>query len=159
MANPKLSAGDPVPAFQADADNGEQVSNESLRGSKYVLYFYPKDDTPGCTKEACDFRDNMWRLESAGFKVLGVSPDSLKSHEKFRAKYELNFPLLADPDHELAKAFGVWREKTNYGKTYIGLVRSTFVVDEAGELVHVFDNVRAKGHVDRVLRDLGLSES
>ncbi len=154
MANPKLSAGDDVPAFELQSDTEGTVSSESLRGTKYVLYFYPKDDTPGCTTEACDFRDNMGRLESAGYRVFGVSPDSVKSHEKFRSKYDLTFPLLADPDHEAAEAFGVWREKQNYGKTYTGLVRSTFVVDEDGKLAHVFDNVRAKGHVERVLRDI-----
>lgn len=154
MANPKLSVGDPVPAFELEADDGQTVSAKSLQGSKYVLYFYPKDDTPGCTTEACDFRDNMARLQGAGYRVFGVSPDSLKSHGKFRDKYELNFPLLADPDHVAAEAFGVWREKQNYGKTYLGLVRSTFVVDADGTLSHVYDNVKAKGHVERVLKDV-----
>ncbi len=154
MANPNLEAGDTVPAFQADGHDGENVSDKSLRGSRYVLYFYPKDDTPGCTTQACDFRDNMARLQGAGYTVLGVSPDSLKSHEKFSSKYELNFPLLADPDHAVAEAFGVWREKKNYGRTYMGIVRSTFVVDEAGTLTHVYDNVKAKGHVDRVLSEV-----
>lgn len=154
MANPKLSAGDAVPAFSGESTNGDTVTNETLLGSKYVLYFYPKDDTPGCTTEACDFRDNMARLEGEGFTVFGVSPDSLKSHDKFQTKYELNFPLLSDPDKKIAEAFAVFREKKNYGKTYMGIVRSTFVVDAEGKLTHVFDNVRAKGHVDRVLREV-----
>lgn len=158
MANPKLSVGDAVPSFEANADDGETYSSESLRGSKYVLYFYPKDDTPGCTTEACDFRDNMARLEGAGYKVLGVSPDSVKSHDKFRSKYELNFPLLSDPDHDVAEAFAVWREKKNYGRTYQGIVRSTFVVDEDGKLTQVYDNVKAKGHVDRVLSEVGAAD-
>jgi len=130
------------------------VSAASLRGTRYVLYFYPKDDTPGCTKEACDFRDNMARLQGAAYEVFGVSPDDLASHEKFRGKYDLNFALLADPDHEVADAFGVWREKSNYGKKFMGIVRSTFVVDEDGHISHLYDNVKATGHVDRVLRDL-----
>lgn len=154
MANPNLSVGDRVPAFTADSVTGVPVSNESLLGTKYVLYFYPKDDTPGCTTEACDFRDNIGRLEGAGYRVFGISPDSLASHEKFRTKYDLPFELLSDEDHAVAEAFSVWREKTNYGKTYVGLVRSTFLVDEDGVLTHVYDNVRAKGHVERVLRDL-----
>lgn len=154
MANPNLTVGESVPAFEAPADNGETYSNESLLGTNYVLYFYPKDNTPGCTTEACDFRDNMARLEGAGYTVIGVSPDSIKSHTKFRDKYDLNFPLLADPDHSVAEAFGVWREKKNYGKVYMGIVRSTFVIDGNGKLTHVFDNVKAKGHVDRVLTEV-----
>ena len=152
--NPKLSVGDDVPAFELDSDSDGKVSADDLKGSKYVLYFYPKDDTPGCTTEACDFRDNMARLEGEGYRVFGVSPDSVESHEKFRGKYDLNFPLLADPDHDVAEAFGVWREKKNYGKTYTGIVRSTFLVDEDGKLEKIYDNVRAKGHVERILREL-----
>jgi peroxiredoxin Q/BCP len=153
--NPKLSEGDAVPAFELESDNEGTVSADSLKGSKYVLYFYPKDDTPGCTTEACDFRDNIARLTGYGYKVYGVSPDTVKSHEKFRGKYDLNFPLLADPDHEVAEAFGIWREKKNYGKTYTGLVRSTFLIDEEGKLEKIYDNVRAKGHVERIVRELG----
>lgn len=154
MPNPKLEVGSKVPEFSLQSDGGETVSADSLKGSKYVLYFYPKDDTPGCTKEACDFRDNLAQLEGVGYRVYGVSPDSVSSHEKFRGKYDLNFPLLADPDHEAAEAFGVWREKQNYGKTYTGIVRSTFVVDEKGVISHLYDNVKATGHVERVLRDV-----
>ena len=154
MANPKLEVGAKVPRFELEASDGAKVSSDDLLGRKYVLYFYPKDDTPGCTSEACDFRDNVARLGELGYEVYGVSPDSVKSHDKFRDKYELNFPLLADPDHAAAEAFGVWREKKNYGKTYTGLVRSTFLVGEDGTLEQIYDNVRAKGHVERVLRDL-----
>lgn len=153
-ANPKLSEGDAAPAFELESDNEGTISAESLKGSKYVLYFYPKDDTPGCTTQACDFRDNIARLTGHGYKVYGVSPDSVKSHEKFRGKYDLNFPLLADPEHEAAEAFGVWREKKNYGRTYTGIVRSTFFVDEQGNLEKIYDNVRAKGHVERLIREL-----
>ena len=152
--NPKLSVGDSVPAFELESNTEGTVSADSLKGSKYVLYFYPKDDTPGCTKQACDFRDNIGQLSEYGYDVYGVSPDSLKSHEKFRGKYDLNFPLLADPDHEVAETFGVWREKKNYGKTYTGLVRSTFFVDEDGKLEKIYDNVRATGHVERLIREL-----
>jgi peroxiredoxin Q/BCP len=152
--NPKLSEGDAVPSFELQSDTEGTISAESLQGDKYVLYFYPKDDTPGCTTEACDFRDNLARLGGLGYKVFGVSPDTVESHEKFRGKYDLTFPLLADPEHEAAEAFGVWREKTNYGRKYTGIVRSTFVVDEEGKIAQIHDNVRAKGHVDRLLRDL-----
>jgi peroxiredoxin Q/BCP len=152
--NPKLSEGDAVPAFELESDTEGTVSANDLKGDKYILYFYPKDDTPGCTTEACDFRDNLARLGDLGFKVFGVSPDTVESHEKFREKYELNFPLLADPDNEAAEAFGVWREKTNYGRKYTGIVRSTFVVDEEGKIAQIHDNVRAKGHVERLLRDM-----
>ncbi|MCA9565271.1 MAG: thioredoxin-dependent thiol peroxidase [Myxococcales bacterium] len=153
MANPKLNEGDSVPSFSAESNEGV-VTAKSLKGSKYILYFYPKDDTPGCTKEACDFRDNIGQLESQGFKVFGISPDSSASHDKFRAKYELPFTLLSDADHTVAEAFAVWREKKNYGRTYTGLVRSTFVVDEDGKLLKVYDNVRATGHVARLLKEL-----
>lgn len=152
--NPKLSVGDSVPAFELDSDNDGKVSAKSLKGSKYVLYFYPKDDTPGCTKQACDFRDNIGQLSEHGYDVYGVSPDGVESHEKFRGKFDLNFPLLADPDNEAAEAFGVWREKQNYGKTYTGIVRSTFFVDEEGKLEKIYDNVRATGHVARLIREL-----
>lgn len=152
--NPKLSEGDTVPPFELESDTEGAVSAEGLRGERYILYFYPKDDTPGCTTEACDFRDNLTQLGELGFRVLGVSPDTVESHRTFREKYDLNFPLLADPDHEAAEAFGVWREKTNYGKTYTGIARSTFVVEEDGTIAQIHDNVRAKGHVDRLLRDM-----
>ena len=154
MANPKLSPGDDVPAFEADVTPGGRISAETLSGTRYVLYFYPKDDTPGCTKQACDFRDNMARLQGAGYAVYGVSPDTIAKHEKFQGKYDLPFPLLSDPDKQVAEAFGVFREKKNYGRTYMGIVRSTFVVDEDGTLTHVYDNVKATGHVERVLKDV-----
>lgn len=147
-------AGESAPDFTGTTGRGDTVRLSDHRGRWVLLYFYPKDDTPGCTSEACDFRDNVARLGELGYEVYGVSPDSVKSHDKFRDKYDLNFPLLADPDHAAAEAFGVWREKKNYGKTYTGIVRSTFLVGEDGTLEQIYDNVRAKGHVDRVLRDL-----
>ena len=149
--NPKLSVGDVAPDFTLESDDRGTVSLSGLRGQRVVLYFYPKDMTPGCTTQACDFRDNLGRLEALGYVVFGVSPDSVARHAKFRERDALTFGLLADEDHAVAEAYGVWREKTNYGKTYEGIVRSTFVIDEAGVLVDVQDNVRAKGHVARLL--------
>lgn len=154
MANPKLNVGDPAPAFTATTHDGETLRLSDLSGQRVILYFYPKDDTPGCTAEACDFRDAGAQLDEVGARVIGVSPDSVKSHVKFRDKYALPFTLLADPDKSLAETFGVFREKKNYGRTYMGIVRSTFVIGPDGTLEQVFDNVRAKGHVERVLRSL-----
>lgn len=148
------SVGDVAPAFEAESDDAGLVSSESLKGKKYVLYFYPKDMTPGCTTQACDFNDNLEVFKNKGYAVYGVSPDSVASHAKFRAKHELGFTLLADPEHKLAEAFGVWREKKNYGKTYVGIVRSTFVVGEDGKFEAVYDNVKATGHVARLLREI-----
>lgn len=151
--NPKLNVGDQAPDFTLDSDNDGEVSLSDLQGQKVVLYFYPKDMTPGCTTQACDFRDNLDQFSEAGWKVVGVSPDPVERHEKFRDKHDLNFTLLADPDHEVAETYGVWREKKNYGRTYQGIVRSTFLIDEDGTIADIQDNVRAKGHVERLLRD------
>ena len=156
MANPKLNVGDKAPDFTAQTDGEGSVSLSDYSGKRVVLYFYPKDNTPGCTTQACDFRDNLGRLSSADCVVLGVSPDSVASHDKFKAKFELTFPLLSDPEHTLAEAYGVWREKKNYGRTYMGIVRSTFVIDGEGNLEKIYDNCRAKGHVDRLIKDLEL---
>jgi thioredoxin-dependent peroxiredoxin len=152
--NPKLSVGDAAPSFELESDNAGTVRLEDLKGDKVILYFYPKDMTPGCTKQACDFRDNLSQFDDKGYKVYGVSPDPVERHAKFREKHDLNFPLLADPDHTVAETYGVWREKKNYGKTYTGIVRSTFFIDEEGTITEIQDNVRATGHVDRLLRDL-----
>jgi peroxiredoxin Q/BCP len=152
--NPKLDVGDPAPDFELDSDDAGTVRLSDLEGEKVVLYFYPQDDTPGCTTEACDFRDNLDQFQDNGWRVLGVSPDSVESHADFRSKHDLNFTLLADPDHEVAQRYGVWREKTTFGNTYEGIVRSTFLIDEDGTLADIQDNVQAKGHVERVLRDL-----
>lgn len=151
--NPNLAVGDLAPDFTLDSEEGP-VSLNDLRGQKVILYFYPKDMTPGCTTQACDFRDSRDAFEAAGYAVLGVSPDPVARHEKFRQKHDLNFPLLADTDHAVAEAYGVWREKKNYGKTYMGIVRSTFVIDEGGVLTDIQDNVRAKGHVDRLVASI-----
>lgn len=156
MANPVLVAGDAAPDFRAQLDDGSEISLAELKGRRTVLYFYPRDDTPGCTTEACDFRDNLARLRSElGTRVFGVSPDSVESHRKFKDKYSLPFPLISDPDKKLAEAYGVWREKKNYGRTFMGVVRSTFVLSPDGAIERIYDNVRAKGHVDRLIADLG----
>jgi thioredoxin-dependent peroxiredoxin len=156
MANPKLREGDPAPNFSLAADNGDHYTLGDLKGQRTLLYFYPKDDTPGCTTQACDFRDNLARLEGVlGVRVLGVSPDTAASHAAFKKKYDLPFTLLADPELSAAEAYGVWREKTNYGRTSMGIVRSTFVIGPDGTLERIYDNVRAAGHVERLLNDLG----
>jgi peroxiredoxin Q/BCP len=154
MADPKWKVGENVPSFSAESDDAGTISSADLLGSKYIIYFYPKDMTPGCTTQACDFNTNLKAFEANGYRILGVSPDSVTTHAKFRTKHELGFTLLADPDHALADAFGVWREKQNYGKTYIGLVRSTFFVGADGKFEAVYDNVKAKGHVDRLIREM-----
>lgn len=152
--NPKLSVGDAAPAFELESDDAGTIRLDDLKGQRIILYFYPKDMTAGCTRQACDFRDHYDEFVERGYKVFGVSPDPVERHAKFREKHDLNFPLLADPDHSTAETYGVWREKKNYGKTYQGIVRSTFIIDEEGIIAEIQDNVRSKGHVDRLLRDL-----
>ncbi|HET8742375.1 MAG TPA: thioredoxin-dependent thiol peroxidase [Gaiella sp.] len=149
-----LTEGDPAPDFTLTADSGETVALSSLRGKPVVLYFYPKDDTPGCTAQACGIRDAYGEFEQAGAVVLGVSPDDEESHAKFKSKYDLPFTLLADTDHEVADAYGVWGEKTYAGKTYMGVNRSTFVIGEDGTLARVFRNVKPDEHADQVLEAL-----
>jgi len=146
--------GEPAPDFRLPADDGKTYALRDLRGKKVVLYFYPKDDTPGCTKEACSFRDNLSRVSSKGAIVLGVSKDDLESHAKFREKYSLSFPLLSDPEGKVLSAYGVWKEKNLYGKTSMGIERTTFVIDEAGRIQKVFPRVKVEGHVDEVLAAL-----
>ncbi len=146
-------AGRPAPAFELTDEKGEHVSSSELAGKPYLLYFYPKDDTPGCTKEACDIRDNFGRFGQQGLRVLGVSPDSEKSHAKFGKKYGLPFTLLSDPDKALANAYGVWGLKNNYGKEYMGIVRSSFLVGADGLIKKAYRGVRVDGHVDAILED------
>lgn len=131
----------------------KEYSLSDFRGQKVVLYFYPKDNTPGCTQEACDFRDNYNRLTSKA-KVVGVSPDSIESHKKFQKGHGLNFILLSDPEHKLAEKFGAWGEKSMYGKKYMGITRSTFILDESGEIKKAWPKVNVKGHVDEVLESI-----
>jgi peroxiredoxin Q/BCP len=147
--------GDTAPDFTLDADSGEAVTLSSFRGSPVVLYFYPRDDTPGCTTQACGIRDAWGEFERAGAVVLGVSPDTVASHVRFKAKHGLPFTLLADPDHEVAERYGVWQEKRSYGKTYMGIVRSTFVIDAGGTVVKAMPKVKPAAHADDVLAALG----
>jgi thioredoxin-dependent peroxiredoxin len=145
-----LKAGDKAPPFALPSNEGRTVRLGDLRGKPVVLYFYPKDDTPGCTKEACSFRDAWSEIQETGAVVLGVSPDDAASHEKFRAKYRLPFPLLSDPDHAVADAYGAWGEKSMYGKKYMGIVRSAFVVDEQGKIAAAFYKISPKDTVPKV---------
>jgi peroxiredoxin Q/BCP len=152
-----IKEGDQVPQFSLPADDGAVVTRDSLRGKNTVLYFYPKDDTSGCTKEACDFRDAFPRFGKTDAQVIGVSPDSIDSHRKFKKKYDLPFPLLADEGHHLADEFGVWKEKSMYGRTYMGVERTTVIVDRNGRVARIFPKVRVPGHVEEVeaaLRDI-----
>lgn len=143
--------GDLAPDFELPADDGGRVRISEFRGRRVVLYFYPKDDTPGCTKEACDFRDALPGLSNEGVSVLGVSPDPVPSHADFRDKLGLNFPLLADEDHSVAEDYGVWREKMMYGNTYWGVERSTFFIDESGIVRKVWRRVDPEGHANEVV--------
>ena len=153
-----LEVGEKSPLFSCLDSAGGKHELESYmdQGKSIILYFYPRDSTPGCTKQACDFRDNMSRLVQEGYIVLGVSKDSESSHEKFITKQELNFPLLMDINGELHEMFGTWRMKKNYGKEYLGCVRSTFVINSDGNIAWCRYNVRAKGHVEMLMRELGI---
>ena len=149
-----LEAGDKAPAFTLEDDQGRKVSLKDFVGSPVILYFYPKDATPGCTTEACDFRDAAPKWKRRKVQVLGISRDSVASHAKFRNKHELNFPLLADTDGIVCEAYGVWKEKSLYGKKFMGIERTTFVIDSKGVIAHVFRKVKVAGHVDAVLEAL-----
>jgi peroxiredoxin Q/BCP len=146
-----IEIGKKAPAFALTADDGRKVKLSDLKGSPVVLYFYPRDDTPGCTKEACAFRDRKADLEELGVKVLGVSPDTVESHVKFRDKFSLNFPLLADPDHAVAEKYGAWREKNMYGKKSMGVQRSTYLIDADGKVAKVWQRVQVDGHDEEVI--------
>jgi thioredoxin-dependent peroxiredoxin len=146
-----IKEGTTAPAFKTTDANGEPISLKDLKGQKVVLYFYPKDDTPGCTKEACSFRDAWAKFKKRGITVLGVSPDSEASHKKFETKYKLPFTLLADKDHAIADAYGVWGEKKFMGRTYMGVLRTTFLIDEKGKIKKVFEKVKPEDHASEVL--------
>ncbi|MFD2369225.1 thioredoxin-dependent thiol peroxidase [Brevibacillus sp. GCM10020057] len=141
-----------APDFTLEASDNRTISLSDYRGKNVVLYFYPKDMTPGCTTEACDFRDYHPKFAQLDTVVLGISPDSVKSHDKFAAKHELPFPLLADPDHQVAEAYGVWVLKKMYGREYMGIERSTFVIDKEGRIAKAWTKVKVKGHVQEVLQ-------
>jgi peroxiredoxin Q/BCP len=143
--------GDPAPEFALADGEGETVRLSDLRGKKVVLYFYPKDSTPGCTQEACDFRDRYAALQASGALLLGISPDSGKSHAKFAQKHGLPFPLLADEGNAVSTAYGVWKEKSMYGRVFMGIERTTFLIDEQGKIARVWPKVKVAGHGDEVL--------
>jgi peroxiredoxin Q/BCP len=152
-----ISEGDKAPNFSLEADDGTTVTRESLAGKKVVLFFYPKDDTSGCTKEACDFRDAFPQFGKVDAVVIGVSPDSLESHRKFKTKYRLPYRLLSDEGHKVADSFGVWKEKSMYGRKYMGIERTTVIIDRKGRVARVFPKVKVPGHaseVERVVREL-----
>lgn len=149
-----LKPGARAPAFSLPAHDGSTVSLKDFRGKKVVLYFYPKDMTSGCTVEACEFRDNWKAVQKSGAVVLGVSPDGPGSHEKFRKKYDLPFPLLADEGHAVAAAYGAWGEKSMYGRKYMGILRTTFIIDGAGRISRIFEKVKPRGHAAEVLEAL-----
>ncbi len=149
-----LQAGDPAPDFTMEADKGGTVSLKDLGGKTVVLYFYPKDDTPGCTRESCAFRDHYPTFLNQDVQVYGVSCDSIPSHEKFAEKFALPFPLLSDPDTSVSTAYGVYKEKTNYGRKYMGIERTTFVIDGDGRIARIFRNVQVDGHVEKVLAEV-----
>jgi peroxiredoxin Q/BCP len=150
-----IEEGKPAPDFELESDSGEKVKLSAFRGRPVVLYFYPKDDTPGCTTEACEFRDAYDVFRDRGAEVLGVSPDDVASHEKFKTKYELPFTLLADPNHEVAEKFGVWGERNAHGKTYMGINRSTFIIDSEGNVARAMFGIKPAGHAAKVLESLG----
>ncbi|MCO6456838.1 MAG: thioredoxin-dependent thiol peroxidase [Pirellulaceae bacterium] len=149
-----IDEGQKAPAFTLPSDAGTKVKLSDLKGQNVVLYFYPRDNTPGCTKEACAFRDLSDQMRQLGAVVLGVSTDSVESHQKFRDKFQLNFPLLADTDHAVAEKYGAWREKNMYGKKSMGIQRSTFLIDREGKVAKVWKNVRVDGHDQQVLAAL-----
>jgi peroxiredoxin Q/BCP len=149
-----LEEGTKVPDFTLKADGGSTVSLKDFRGQKVVIYFYPKDFTSGCTKEACSFRDDHSDITAAGARVVGISPDTVQSHDKFKSKHQLPFTLLSDPEHCVAEMFGAWGEKKAYGKTSMGIIRSTFVLDEEGKIIKVFPKVKPENHSQQVLEVL-----
>lgn len=150
----KLVVGAKAPDFSLAAQDGKTYSLKDFRGKKIVLYFYPKDDTSGCTKEACSFNDNLAAVKRKGAVVLGVSPDAVKSHQKFSVKYDLRFPLLSDESKEMLSTYGVWQKKSMYGRTYMGVVRTTVIIDEEGKISHIFPKVKVEGHTAEVLNAL-----
>jgi peroxiredoxin Q/BCP len=156
MTTTRLQPGDPAPEFTLTTDAGQPLSLSDLRGHRVILYAYPAAMTPGCTTQACDFRDSLGSLRAAGYQVVGISPDPPAKLAEFRDRDGLTFPLLSDPDHAVLAAYGAWGEKKNYGRTVTGVIRSTFVLDPDGRISHAFYQVRATGHVAKLRRDLGL---
>lgn len=147
---PSLKQGDLAPAISARDQNGEVITLEKYRGRKVVLFFYPKDNTPGCTAEACDLRDNYSRFQDQGYEIIGVSADSEKSHQGFIAKHQLPFTLISDPDHKVLKDYDAWGEKKMYGKTYMGILRKTYVIDKDGYVEKIIEKVKTKEHSEQI---------
>jgi len=153
----QLKEGAPAPVFSGKDQDGKSVSLEDFIGKKVILYFYPKDDTPGCTAEACNLRDNYKSLLSKGFAIIGVSPDNEKSHTRFKSKYTLPFSLIADPEAKIIKAYGAWGEKSMYGKKYEGVLRTTFVIDDSGKILKIINKVDTQDHTRQILEELGIN--
>jgi thioredoxin-dependent peroxiredoxin len=151
-----LSKGDKAPGFYGLNQNNENVSSETYKGKKLILYFYPKDNTPGCTAESCNMNDNYQARLAKGYEVVGASPDSVASHKKFADKFQFGFNLIADTDKEILQAYGVWGEKSMYGKKYMGVMRTTFVIDESGIIVDIFEKVDTKNHTDQIIKALDI---
>lgn len=151
-----LSVGDKAPDFSGLNQNGEPVSLSGFKGKKLILYFYPKDNTPGCTAESCNLNDNYQMWLAKGYEVVGVSPDNVSSHKKFADKFQFGFNLLADTEKEILQAFGVWGEKSMYGKSYMGVIRTTFVINEDGIIVEIFERVDTKNHTDQIIKALDI---
>lgn len=156
MTTTRLEPGSLAPAFTLPDQDEQAVTLKNLRGGRVILFFYPAAMTPGCTKEACDFRDSLAPLQAAGYTVLGISPDEPEKLRRFRERDGLTYDLLSDPDHKVLEKYAAWGEKTNYGKTFMGVIRSTIVIDEKGRITHALYNVRATGHVARVRTLLGV---
>lgn len=152
-----LKVGDKAPYFSGNDQDGNHISLDDYKGKKLILFFYPKDDSPGCTKEACTLRDNFSIFQKNGYNLLGVSPDSEKKHKKFIDKYEFQFPLLADPDKKVINNFGLWGPKMFMGKEVIGVHRYTFVIDEEGTITHIFDKVKTSEHAQQIIKELDLN--
>lgn len=146
-----LNIGKKAPAFKGTDQNGEIRELKEFLGKKLVIYFYPKDDTPACTAQACDLRDNYKKLIKAGYQIIGISPDEVKKHVKFIAKYDLPFDLISDPEHKIAEKYGVWGEKTLYGRKYMGIIRTTFILDEKGKITDIIEKVDTKNHSSQIL--------
>ena len=152
----QLKEGSEAPLFRGKDQDEKWVGLEDFRGRKVILYFYPKDDTPGCTAEACNLRDNYEDLLARGFAIIGVSPDNENSHAKFKSKYELPFSLISDPEARIISLYGAWGEKNNYGRKYMGVLRSTFVIDEEGKILKIFRKVDTHNHTQQILGELGI---
>lgn len=150
----ELKVGDMAPIFAGITQDGSTISLSELKGSRIVLYFYPKDNTSGCTLEAKSLRDGKEELANRGYRIIGVSPDSERSHQNFCTKHELNFSLIADTDHSICEAFGVWAEKSMYGRKYMGVKRTTFLINEEGRITHIFDKVKTATHFEQIINEL-----